>query len=128
MNNYKNSETRQFKVIFPKTLNDHETLFGGIAMKWMDEVAYITAIRFTRNKMVTVSADKVNFILPIKSGTIVEIIGKVIKVKKLKIEIMVEIFVEEMFIDKREKAVEAIFTFAAVDEANKPIPLNIKEF
>lgn len=45
------SETRQFKAIFPNTLNANETLFGGQAMKWMDEVAYITATRFTRQKM-----------------------------------------------------------------------------
>ena len=38
------SETRQFKAIFPNTLNANETLFGGQAMKWMDEVAYITEI------------------------------------------------------------------------------------
>jgi len=40
------SETKQFKVIFPHTLNDHDTLFGGIAMQWMNEVAYIVAFRF----------------------------------------------------------------------------------
>ena len=46
-----NSITRQFKAIFPNTLNANETLFGGEAMKWMDEVAYITATRFTRQRM-----------------------------------------------------------------------------
>ncbi len=76
------SETRQFKVIFPSTLNDHDTLFSGNAMQWMDEVAYITAIRFPIKKMVTVLADKVQFLLPMKSGTIAEIIGKVTKIKK----------------------------------------------
>ena len=55
------SETRQFKVIIPGVLNAHNTLFGGIAMQWMDEVAYITATRFTRQKVVTVSSDKINF-------------------------------------------------------------------
>ena len=79
-----NSETRQFKVIFPSMLNDHGTLFGGIAMQWMDEVAYIAAIRFTRSKMVTVSVEKINFLLPMKSGKIAEIIGKVTKVKTAK--------------------------------------------
>ena len=31
------SETRQFKAIFPNTLNANETLFGGQAKQWMDE-------------------------------------------------------------------------------------------
>jgi acyl-CoA hydrolase len=117
------SETRQCKVIFPNTLNDHDTLFGGTAMQWMDEVAYITAIRFTKQKMVTVSVEKVQFLLPIKSGTIVEIIGKVIKVKNVKIEIEVDIYVEEMFVENRQKAMHALFTFAAVNDKNKPIAI-----
>ena len=122
------SETRQFKVIFPNTLNDHDTLFGGIAMKWMDEVAYITAIRFTKKKMVTVSSERVQFLLPMKSGTIAEIIGKVTKVKTLKIEILVEIYIDDMYAENRQKAVVAIFTFAAINDENKPIPINIKEY
>ncbi len=118
------SETRQFKVIFPATLNDHDTLFGGTAMQWMDEVAYITAIRFTRSKMVTVSVEKINFLLPMKSGTIAEIIGKVTKVKNATIEIQIEIYIEHMYSDERQKSIEALFTFAAINDKNQPIPID----
>jgi len=117
------SETRQFKVIFPNTLNAHDTLFGGTAMQWMDEVAYITATRFTRMKMVTISTDKMQFKNAIKSGTIAEIIGNVVKTSSLKIDIQVEIWVEEMFSTLRFKAVNAIFTFVAIDENHKPIKI-----
>ncbi len=108
-------------------LNDHDTLFGGIAMQWMDEVAYITAIRFTRSKMVTVSVEKINFLLPMKSGKIAEIIGKVTKVKNAKIEIQVEIFIEDMYSDNRQKSVEAFFTFAAINDKDQPIPITKKK-
>ncbi len=118
------SETRQFKVVFPNTLNAHDTLFGGTAMQWMDEVAYITATRFTRKKLVTISTDKMQFRNAIKSGTIAEIIGSVTRVTTFKIDILVEIYVEEMFSEGRVKAVNAIFTFAAIDENHKPIKLN----
>ena len=118
------SETRQYKVIFPTTLNDNETLFGGIAMQWMDEVAYITATRFVRKKMVTVAVKKVNFILPVKAGKIAEIIGKVINVGVAKIEILVEIYIEEMYSDKKEKAIDAIFVFAAINNFSKPIRID----
>ncbi len=118
------SETRQFKVVFPNTLNAHDTLFGGTAMQWMDEVAYITATRFTRKKLVTISTDKMQFRNAIKSGTIAEIIGSVTRVTTFKIDILVEIYVEEMFSEGRVKAVNAIFTFAAIDDNHKPIKLN----
>ena len=120
---YDESVTRQFKVVFPNTLNAHDTLFGGTAMQWMDEVAYITATRYTRKKLVTISTDKMQFKNAIKWGNIAEIIGKVVSVSRFKIEILVEIFVEEMFTEGRIKAVNAIFTFAAIDDNHKPIRL-----
>ncbi len=119
------TETRQFKVVFPNTLNAHNTLFGGTAMQWMDEVAYITATRFTRMKMVTISTNKMRFQHAIKSGTIAEIVGRVSKVGKLKIDIDVSIYVEEMFSQERFKAVNAVFTFAAIDENHKPKRINL---
>ncbi len=119
------TETRQFKVVFPNTLNAHDTLFGGTAMQWMDEVAYITATRFTRMKLVTISTDKMQFKNAIKSGTIAEIVGKVARVSTFKVDVEVAIYVEEMFSEGRVKAVNAIFTFVAIDDNHKPIRLGI---
>jgi acyl-CoA hydrolase len=115
-----NTETHQFRLIFQNTLNDNGNLFGGLAMKWMDEVAYITATRFTRMKVVTVSVEKVSFRKAIKPGSMVEIIGRVLHVGNVKIDIRVEIFVENAASDLREKAVEAAFTFAAINGNDKP--------
>jgi acyl-CoA hydrolase len=50
-----------------------------------------------------------------------EIIGKVIKAGKVRIDIKVEIFVEKSNSDLREKAVEATFTFAVINDNDKPI-------
>ena len=117
------SETRQFKVIIPNVLNANNTLFGGIAMQWMDEVAYITATRFTRQKVVTVSSDKINFKHAVPYGTIVEIVGTVIQVGLVKMDVKVEIYLEHMFAEGREKVIEGKFTFAAIDDNNKPTKL-----
>ena len=117
----KKSETKQFKVIFPNTLNDHDTLFGGTAMQWMDEVAYITALRFFKKKAVTVSVDNIQFLSPLKSGTIAEITGKIVNVSYAKIEIKVEIFVEEIYETNRYKAIDALFVFACIDDNHKPV-------
>jgi len=118
------SITRQFKVIFPNTLNVNETLFGGTAMQWMDEVAYITATRFTRQKMVTVSTDKINFRKPIPFGTIAEIVGRVCNVGNVKLIVQVEIFVEQMYRNEREKVIEGKFTFVAINDKHQPVKLN----
>src|SRR6185312_8291649 len=106
----KESTSRQFKAIFPNTVNHYDTLFGGTALSYMDEVAFIAATRYSRMKMVTVSSDKIDFKKPIPSGTIIEIVGTIVKVGKTSIQVKVEIFIEEMYQDKREKAIEGIFT------------------
>ena len=33
-----------------------------------------------------------------------------------------------MYTDNRQKVVDALFTFAAINDENKPIPINIKEY
>ena len=117
------AETKQVKIVFKNLINDHNTLFGGIALKWMDEVAYITATRFCRKKVVTTSTGKINFKKPIPYGTIAELIGTVSNVGSVKLEINVQIFIEQKYTDSREKAVEGNFYFAAVDDNNQPVKL-----
>ncbi|KOY88108.1 cytochrome C oxidase subunit II [bacterium 336/3] len=125
MQNYQDlinsSETRVFKVVFPNTTNHYDTLFGGTALQLMDEVAFITATRFSRKKMVTVSSSKVDFKKSIPADTIIEIIGRVIKVGNTSLEVEVQIFKEEMYENYREQAIQGVFTFVALDDEKKPI-------
>lgn len=117
----KQSETRIFKAVFPNSTNHYDTLFGGTAMHMMDEVAFITATRFTRKRCVTVSSDRIGFKKPIPGGTIVELIGKVSKIGNTSLDIKVEIYIEQMYEDRREKAITGSFTFVALDENKKPV-------
>lgn len=115
------SKTIIFKAVFPNTTNHYDTLFGGTAMHLMDEVAFISATRFTRKRVVTVSSDRIDFKKPIPAGTIIELVGKVSKIGNTSLDVKVEIFIEEMYKDKREKAITGTFTFVAIDENKKPI-------
>lgn len=119
------SETRIFKAVFPNTTNHYDTLFGGTAMHLMDEVAFITATRFTRQRTVTVSSDRIDFKMPIPAGTIVELIGRVSYIGKTSLKIKVDVWIEEMYTDKREKAISGEFTFVAIDDNKKPVKLAI---
>jgi acyl-CoA hydrolase len=116
---------RQFKVVFPKHLNSNGTFFGGEAMQWLDEVAFITATRFTRQRMITVKIENVRFLKPILPNTILDITGRIMKTGNVKIFIKVEVFSEDMFSQRREKAIEADFVFAACNDDLSPIPLKM---
>ncbi len=115
------STTRIFKAVFPNTTNHYDTLFGGTALQLMDEVAFICATRFCRKRMVTVSSDRVDFNQPIPAGTLVELVAKVAKVGTKSLQIQVDIFIEEMYEEKREKAICGMFTFVAIDADKNPI-------
>jgi acyl-CoA hydrolase len=118
------SVTRIFKAVFPNTTNHYDTLFGGTAMHLMDEVAFITATRFARKSVVTVSSDKIDFKCPIQAGTIIELIGEVFHVGNTSLKVRVDIYVEEMYSDQRTKAVTGSFTFVAINEQKKPISIS----
>ncbi len=115
------SQTKIFKAVFPNTTNHYDTLFGGTAMQLMDEVAFITATRFCRKIMVTVSSDRIDFKKPIPAGTIIELIGTVTEVGNTSLKVQVEIFIEQMYSEHREKAIVGEFTFVALDKNKKPI-------
>ena len=118
------SETRIFKAVFPDSTNHYDTLFGGTAMHLMDEVAFITATRYSRKKVVTVSSDRIDFTKPIPAGTIIELIGRVVHVGNTSMKVLVEIYVEEMYAPVREKAIRGVFTFVAIDDNKKPVKIN----
>ncbi|MFD2036654.1 acyl-CoA thioesterase [Belliella marina] len=117
------SETHIFKAVFPNTTNHYGTLFGGTAMQLMDEVAFITATRFCRQRVVTVSSDRIDFTQPIPEGTFVELVGRVSSIGNTSLKVNVEIYIEEMYDTRREKAVTGVFTFVAVDQNKKPISI-----
>ncbi|GAB2781947.1 acyl-CoA thioesterase [Rhabdobacter roseus] len=123
----KQAETRVFKTVFPNNTNHYDTLFGGTALSMMDEVAFIAATRFTRQRCVTVSSDRIDFARPIPAGTIIELVGQVISVGNTSLKVRTDIYVEQMYEEKREKAVSGTFTFVAIDEDKNPIPINKNE-
>ncbi|MFV0456185.1 MAG: acyl-CoA thioesterase [Pseudomonas sp.] len=117
------SVTRVTKAVFPLTTNHHNTLFGGTALAWLDEVSFITATRFCRLPLVTVSSDRIDFNHPIPAGSIVELIGRVVKVGNTSLKVEVEVFVESMSHDGRELAIKGTFSFVAVGEDSRPVPV-----
>ncbi len=117
------AETRITKAVFPNTTNHYATLFGGTALQWMDEAAFITATRFSRQKMVTVCSDRIDFKHPIPAGTFVELVGQVVKVGNTSLQVRVTVYLEQMYDESRKKAIEGLFTFVAIDENMQPVPV-----
>lgn len=117
------SETRVCTTVFPFLTNHHDTLFGGKAMAIMDEVSFMSATRFCKKRLVTVSTDRIDFEKAIPSGSIIEAIARVETVGNTSLKVKVEIYLEKMYEEGRELAIQGRFTFVALDEDKKPIPV-----
>ena len=118
---YSSFEVIQDRFVFHEYINDQGNLFGGNAMKWMDEVAYIAAKQFTRQRMVTVSIERVKFLLAIPLGSIVKVRAKILSAGPVKLIIGTEIWLEVNQDPYSIKAIEAKFIFASVDGAGHPV-------
>jgi acyl-CoA hydrolase len=114
------ARTRLFKAVFPGETNHYDTLFGGTALQWMDEVAFIAATRFTREKVVTVSSDKVVFKTPIPSGSLVELDAQIVRVGNTSVEVKVDVYKEDMYSDTRVLALSGSFVMVATGRSKTP--------
>ncbi|WP_143392596.1 acyl-CoA thioesterase, partial [Flavobacterium psychrophilum] len=74
--------------------------------------------------IVTVSSDRIDFKRPIPHGTIIELIGKVTYLGTTSLKVSVDIFIEEMYTNSREKAIIGEFTFVAIGENKMPIKID----
>lgn len=117
------SRTHITKMVFPDRTNHHDTLFGGTAMQWMDEASFISATRFSRKRLVTVSSDRIDFEHPVPAGSIVELVAQVTSVGRTSLNVKVEMWLENMYGDGVTKAISGAFKFVAVDDNMSPIPV-----
>lgn len=115
------TETRMIHPIFPGSTNHYDTLFGGQAMAWMDQVAFICATRWCRRKVVTAYSSAIDFHISVPVGTIVELIARLVKVGRSSMTVQVEMWFEPMNRPERTLACEGTFVMVALDEENNPV-------
>ena len=111
------------KTVFPGRTNHHNTLFGGEALAWMDEIAFVSATRFCRKPLVTISSNRVDFKEPIPEGSIVELVASIANIGRTSLVVEVNVFVEGMYEDDKHKAISGSFKFVALNEDRKPTPV-----
>lgn len=122
-NRTEQSRTRITKLVFPHDTNPIGTLYGGTALQWMDEVAFLTATRYARRQVVTVSMDRVDFKVPIPQGAIVEMVGEVTRVGRTSMTVTVKILLENTSTSVQQLAIEGHLVMVAVDDQMEPVAI-----
>jgi len=83
----------------------------------------MSASRFANQVVVTAAVDNLIFHHPIKLGELVNLKAFVTWSGRTSMEIMVKVFAEDTLSGKTRLANEAFFTFVAVDQQGKPVPV-----
>ncbi|MCG7281751.1 acyl-CoA thioesterase [Chryseobacterium taklimakanense] len=117
------SLTVMTNIVLPNETNSLRNLFGGELLAKMDRCASISAARHCARRVVTASVNHVSFKHPIPEGGIVVLESKVSRAFSTSMEVYVDVWLDDPIAGKKIHTNEGIYTFVAVDEYNKPVPI-----
>ncbi|ACT01933.1 acyl-CoA thioesterase [Paenibacillus sp. JDR-2] len=118
-------ESRCYKTsrIFPTDVNNHNTLFGGKLMAYIDDIASIAATKHCRRAVVTASTDSVDFLQPIRPSDSVCLESFVTWTGRTSVEVFVKVIKEDLLTGERIVAATSFLTFVALDQNRHPVPV-----
>ena len=117
------SKAIQTDIVLPGDTNSLNNLFGGELLARMDKVASIAAIKHSEQVVVTASVNNVSFGEPVPNGSILTIEAKVSRAFNSSMEVFIDVWKQNKTHLKKFKVNEAIYTFVAVDETGRPVPV-----
>jgi len=105
----------------PTDVNFGGNVHGGIVMKWIDQAAYACAAQWSKCYCVTVSANGIRFIKPIKVGQLVEITASLVHTGASSMHIYVVVKSGDATENTTSVANRCFITFMAVDCEGNPV-------
>jgi len=113
------SGTVKAMLVLPQDSNILGTMFGGMVMNYIDDIASISAYRHARQQVVTASTDSVDFLHPINVGDMICMESFVTWTHHTSMEIYVSIVSENLKTGERRVCATSFLTFVAIDENGK---------
>ncbi|WWC83821.1 hypothetical protein PIECOFPK_01550 [Mycovorax composti] len=111
------------ELVLPNDTNTFGNLMGGRLMYWMDIAAALSAQKHCNAPVVTASVDNLSFVNPIKLGNVVHIEARVTRSFNTSMEVMLNVWGEDLVRKDRYKSNTAYYTFVALDADGKPTPV-----
>ncbi len=111
------------ELVLPNDTNTLNNLMGGKLLHWMDICSAIAAQKHSNRIVVTASVDNVSFKQPIKLGDLVSMEAKVTRSFNSSMEVRIDVWAENIPAGTRVKSNEAYYSFVAVDQTGRPIPV-----
>lgn len=119
----KESFTIMNELVLPNDTNTFNNLMGGRLLHWMDIAAAISAQKHCNRVVVTASVDNVSFKHSIKLGDVITIEAKVSRAFTTSVEVRMDVYAQNIPSGTKVKSNEAYYTFVALDENGRTIPV-----
>jgi acyl-CoA hydrolase len=113
---------RMIEIILPSMTNHYGTLFAGNTVALMVRTAFLAATRFSKQTVVLAGTERIDCLVPIKEGKLVELTGRIVYTGKTSITVRVDLFSEEITQQNREHAGLGYFNLVAVDPSGHAVP------
>ena len=107
------------ELILPSHANAMGNVFGGQVMSWIDICAAIAASRHTEGTAVTASVDDLHFLVPMTVGDLCVLEGEVVYAGRTSVDIVVNVWREDVKTHSRKLTTTAWLTFVALDSKGK---------
>jgi acyl-CoA hydrolase len=117
------SRASTVRLMVPTDANFMGNVFGGQILSEVDRVAYITATRHAKANCVTASFDRVDFILPVHVGEVVDFDAELTYVGHSSMEVWVRVRSEALAGGEPRTVGEAYVTMVAIDPTGRPVPV-----
>jgi len=108
------------QLMLPHHANLAGYVHGGEIMKIMDNAAGVVAARHAHTNVVTVRADNIFFLKPVRVGDVLLVQASLTFVGHSSMDIRVEVETETIAQEKKQKALTANFIYVALDKTGKP--------
>jgi acyl-CoA hydrolase len=113
-----------YKLVLPEHLNHYGNLYGGNLLKWIDELAYITAnLEFPGNQFVTIALDNVEFRHGVSKGEILKFSIVCDLVGNSSVRYNVKAFGTQQYVHTEMVLFETNITFVNINSEGKKQPI-----
>ncbi len=111
-------------TMMPRDTNALGTIFGGIILSYIDQAGAVEAHRRIRGRLVTVAMREVEFHEPVYVGDLVSLYAEITRQGTTSITVQVTVEAERRTRGGGiVKVTEAEVVYVAVDDRNRPVPI-----
>ena len=113
-------------IAMPRDSNPAGDIFGGWILSQMDLAGAAYVCKHIYNRVVTVGVQSMSFHKPVFIGDEVSFYTEVVKFGNTSVSVKIESWVYRRFTGQYIYVTDGIFTYVAIDEQHKPVPINKK--